>query len=101
MKKSKRDKLEKAGFKVGSVQEFLNLSDADMALIEMRRSLAQFIRTKRAGIQVSQTELAKKLRSNQARIARMEAAESDVSLDFMCRAAFVLGVTTKELANGL
>jgi len=36
MKKSKRDKLKAAGWAVGSVQEFLGLSDADAALIEKR-----------------------------------------------------------------
>lgn len=41
MKKSKRRKLEAAGWAVGSVREFLGLSDADAALIEMKQSLDQ------------------------------------------------------------
>ncbi len=40
MKLSKRKKLEAAGFKVGSVQEFLHLSDKEMALIDFKLSRA-------------------------------------------------------------
>ena len=39
MKHSKRIKLKEAGFKVGTVQEFLNLSDEEMALIERNACL--------------------------------------------------------------
>ena len=44
MKKSKRAKLEAAGWAVGSVQEFLGLSDAEAALIEMKLSLSRSLR---------------------------------------------------------
>jgi hypothetical protein len=46
MKKRKRRKLEAAGWAVGSAQEFLSLSDADAALIEMKLSLDQSEGTK-------------------------------------------------------
>jgi len=36
MKQMKRRKLQRSGFKVGSVKAFLGLSDAEMALIESR-----------------------------------------------------------------
>ena len=39
MKKAKRKKLEAAGWAVGSVKEFLGLSEADAALIEMKLAL--------------------------------------------------------------
>jgi hypothetical protein len=41
MKKRKRPKLEAAGWVVGSVREFLGLSDADAALIENKLFLAR------------------------------------------------------------
>jgi hypothetical protein len=36
MKVKKQKRLEKAGFKVGTVQDFLRLSDEEMALIELK-----------------------------------------------------------------
>jgi hypothetical protein len=36
MKQSKRRNLQRAGFKVGTVQEFLRLSDEEMALIDLK-----------------------------------------------------------------
>ena len=36
LSKERKSKLKKAGFKVGTVQEFLGLSDAEMMIIDMR-----------------------------------------------------------------
>ena len=37
MKKIKKERLEKAGWKVGTVQEFLCLTDKEVGLIELKR----------------------------------------------------------------
>jgi hypothetical protein len=47
MKISKRKKLDNAGFKVGAVQEFLHLSDAEMAMIERRIQRLRTMRKRR------------------------------------------------------
>ena len=47
MKKGKRAKLDAAGWALGSVQEFLGLSDAGAALIEMKLSLSRSLRDRR------------------------------------------------------
>ena len=47
MKKTKREKLEAAGWAVGSVNEFLGLSEADAALIEMKLALSRSLRDRR------------------------------------------------------
>jgi hypothetical protein len=44
MKALKRKKLEDAGWKVGSASEFLELSDVEAMLIEMKLSLAMKIK---------------------------------------------------------
>ena len=44
---SKKERLEKTGWKSGSVQDFLGLSDQEMALIELKRSLVRMIRETR------------------------------------------------------
>ena len=43
MKKTKRAKLEAAGWAVGSVKEFLGLSEGDAALIEMKLALVSLV----------------------------------------------------------
>jgi len=59
MKKSKRAKLTAAGWAVGSVQDFLGLSVADAALIELKLSLSRSLRDRRQRRGLSQVELAK------------------------------------------
>ena len=101
MKASKRKRLERAGWKIGTTQEFLSLSDEEMALIELKRSLARLTRDTRQTNKITQQALAKLLDSSQSRVAKIEAAFPDVSLDLLVRALFVLGVTPKELGRFL
>ena len=44
LSKERKSKLEKAGFKVATVQEFLGLTDAEMMIIDMRIALGKRIR---------------------------------------------------------
>ena len=96
---SKKGRLEKAGWSSGSVQDFLGLSDQEMALIELKRSLVRMIRETRESNRVTQHALAKLLESSQSRVAKMEGASPDVSLDLIVRALFVLGVTPKKMGR--
>lgn len=99
MEKSKRRKLEEAGWTVGSVQEFLGLSDADAALIEMKLALSQSLRNRRQQRGVSQVALAKRLRSSQSRVAKMEAGDPSVSMDLLVSSLLVLGMSPADLAR--
>ncbi len=47
LSKGRKAKLQKAGFKVGTVKEFLGLSDAEMMIIDMRITLGKRIRAAR------------------------------------------------------
>jgi len=99
MKKSKRRKLEAAGWAVGSVQEFLGLSDADAALIEMKLSLSRRLRDRRQQRGVSQVALAKRLHSSQSRVAKMEAGDPSVSMDLLVSSLLVLGMSPADLTR--
>ena len=101
MKKSKREKLKAAGWAVGSVQEFLGLSESDAALIEMKLSLSRSLRDRRQRHGVSQVELAKRLRSSQSRIAKMEAGDPSVSMDLLVSSLLVLGAGAADLAKAI
>lgn len=101
MKKSKKELLAEAGWKSGTVQGFLSLSDEDMALIELKRSLMRMLKETRRANKVTQQALAKMLESSQSRVAKLEAASPDVSLDLIVRALFMLGVTPKRIGKFL
>jgi DNA-binding XRE family transcriptional regulator len=101
MKKSKRENLKAAGWAVGSVQEFLGLSAADAALIEMKLSLSRSLRDRRQRRGVSQVELAKRLRSSQSRVAKIEAGDPSVSMDLLVSSLLVLGASAADLAKAI
>jgi transcriptional regulator with XRE-family HTH domain len=50
-------------------------------------------------MRLTQQQVAKLIDSSQSRIAKMEAAGSDVSLDLICKALFVLGVSRREIGR--
>ncbi len=79
MRKSKKAKLEAAGWVVGSVKEFLGLSEADAVLIEMKLALSRSLRDRRNKQGLSQVQLAERLQSSQSRVAKMEAGDPSVS----------------------
>ncbi len=99
MRTSKRQKLEAAGFKVGTVQEFLGLSDVEMALIDLKVRLVIMLKATREAKGVTQQKLAKLMSSSQSRVAKLEGACVDASLDLICRALFAVGVTAREIGK--
>ncbi len=62
MRRSKRERLEAKGWKFGTAQEFLGLSDEETAYVELRLRLADSLRRRRQKRKLSQTDLAKLLR---------------------------------------
>ncbi len=99
MKSSKQKKLVKAGFKVGGVKEFLQLSEEEMALIDLKILLVELLHKTRMARRVTQQGLAKMMASSQSRVAKMEAVDANVSLDLICKALFALGVSQREMGK--
>ncbi len=56
MRKEKRKTLEAKGWKVGSVKEFLQLSDEEAAYIELKLRLAESLRERRQRRHITQAE---------------------------------------------
>jgi DNA-binding XRE family transcriptional regulator len=99
MRKEKRAKLERAGWRVGSVGDFLGLSAAEDALVELRLTLSRSLRERRTRRRLSQEQLAKLLGSSQSRVAKMESGDPSVSIDLLVRSLLTMGATQKELAQ--
>ena len=101
MKKTKRTKLEAAGWAVGSVKEFLELSEADAVLIEVKLALSRSLRERRNKQGLSQVQLAERLQSSQSRVAKMEAGGPSVSMDLLVSSLLLLGASSTDLANAI
>ena len=74
MEKTKKERLEKNGWKVGDIDEFLDLNEAEMAIIEMKVALAKALVAKRKKSGLSQEEVARMSGTSQSRLAKMEKA---------------------------
>ena len=99
MNKRKMEKLKAAGWKVGNAEDFLELSKEETALIEMKVALAASLRRRRIRRKLTQAELAKVLKSSQSRVAKIEAADSSVSIDLLLRSLLALGVSQRDIAK--
>jgi len=99
MRRSKKERLEAKGWRLGTAQEFLGLSDEGTAYVELRLRLADSLRLRRQKRKLSQTELAKLLRSSQSRVAKMEGGDPSVSIDLLIRSLLALGASDRDLAR--
>jgi ribosome-binding protein aMBF1 (putative translation factor) len=99
MRKSKKERLEAAGWRVGSAEEFLGLSKEEAAFVEMKLALAESMRKRRQARRLTQTQLAKKIGSSQSRVAKMEAADPSVSIDLLVRSLLAMGVSRSDVAR--
>lgn len=87
----KRRVLESAGWKFGDAADFLEMSNEERQLLDARVKLATAIREARQARQLSQKELGVKLKTTQPRVAKIERAASDVSMDQLIRAFTAAG----------
>lgn len=101
MKLKKKQALEAAGWRVGTVRTFLDLSDTEVALVDMKIALAKNLRERRLRAGVSQVRLAELIESSQSRVAKMEAADPTVSLDLLVRALLALGARRSDIAKAV
>ena len=99
MRKQKKKRLESKGWKIGTVKEFLGLSDEESAYIELKIKLAAGLRQRRREKGLSQLDLSAKLQSSQSRVAKMEAGDPSVSLDLLIRSLITLGASERELSR--
>ena len=99
MKKTKKEKLEKAGWKVGTAQDFLELTYEEVAFIELKIALSKYLKDRRKRKKLTQDQLAHTLHSSQSRIAKMEAGDPSVSLDLLVKSLLSLGTSPKQLAR--
>jgi DNA-binding XRE family transcriptional regulator len=101
MDSAKKKRLERAGWRVGSAAEFLNLSPEEAAYVEVKLHLAHELSRKRKKLRLTQVALAKRIRSSQSRVAKMEAGDPSVSIDLLVRSLIALGESPAVLQKAL
>jgi DNA-binding XRE family transcriptional regulator len=99
VKAAKLKILEANGWKVGSAAEFLNLSDEEVAYIELKLELAKRLKAARIRCRLTQKELAMRIDSSQSRVAKMEVGDRSVSLDLLIKSLLALGVTNEDIGK--
>jgi len=99
MRASKKAKLEIRGWTVGAAKDFLNLSLEEEAYIDLRLKLADGLKARRVRNRLTQTELARAVRSSQSRVAKMESGDPTVSIDLLVKSLIALGATSRDLAR--
>lgn len=97
----KKARLESAGWTIGDAADFLELTPAERALVEMRLALGRSLKAQRRKKRLTQSALAKRLGSSQSRVAKMEGGDASVSLDLLIQGLLALDATRKDVAKVL
>jgi len=106
MNARKQKALQAAGWKFGDAADFLEMSPEERQLLDARVELALAIRRQREARKMSQKELGTRLKTSQPRVAKIERAAPDVSLDQLVRAytaaggRFVIKSKTRKSIKG-
>jgi len=97
MNEKRRAAFEAAGFRVGDAEDFLELTDEERRLVELRLAVSRAVRRRRKEQHLTQVQAAKKLGLDQTRVARIESGAPGVSLDAMFGGLFALGGSYKDI----
>ncbi len=101
MKQSKRKKLESKGWKIGTTEEFLQLTPEESEYIEIKLNLSKSLKERRQRKNMTQEDLARLIKSSQSRVAKMESGDPTVSIDLLIRSLLALGTNKNTLAKML
>lgn len=91
--------LEAKGWRIGSIKDFLDLSEDELEYIELKLILSEMVRELREKKGLSQVKAAKLLKSSQSRLSKIEAADRSVSIDLQIKSLFALGATKQEIGQ--
>ena len=97
MKKDKREALEAAGWVFCDAEDFLELTQAERDLVELRLAVSRAVHARRKREGLTQAQAAERLKTSQSRFARIEAGARGVSLDLMFRSLYNLGGTLEDV----
>ena len=86
-------------FRFWDSAHLLELTRDERMLVELRMAIARTIRHHREQLNLSQTEVALRIKSNQPSVAAMENGAPEIGFDQMFHALFAVGGSVGELAH--
>ena len=101
MDKRKKKLLESKGYKVGTVDQFLGLSTEESEYIELKLALSEALAKRRKSSKLTQSQLAKMLKSSQSRVAKMEKGDPSVSVDLLVKSLLAMGADKESIAKAI
>jgi hypothetical protein len=93
MTEQEKKNLEAAGWKVGDVDEFLELTPEETAIVEMRVALAKALQQRQLKFRAAKPVPTRRKSTNKG--------ESSESIDSMIRSLLVLGASRREIAAAI
>jgi DNA-binding XRE family transcriptional regulator len=81
----------------GDFVDFLELTDAEVGLVDIRLALARRLQHVRCDREWTQSDMAGELGTSQSRIARMEDPDPSVSIELLVKSLLALGASREEL----
>ncbi len=93
----KKERLQAAGWKIGTAKYFLQLSNEAAKLVEIKLALVTAVKKSRIKNKLSQIDLAQRMKSTQSRIAKIESADLSVSLNLIVRTLIANGATSRDI----
>jgi hypothetical protein len=95
MDKTKQQRLEAKGWKIGKVSDFLELTPAENALAEIKLALSRELKY-RASITSIRSELSEQIQSVGTQLNN---ADATVSIELLIRAMISTGATIKDVGE--
>lgn len=93
----KLKRLQEMGGRVTTVQEWLDLSDEEVALLDMKIELGKKLEALRRRKKLTQQEVAELLQTSQGRVSKMERGQA--SLDQLAWSLLVMGESRERIAR--
>jgi hypothetical protein len=101
MDANRRRRREVAGWRLGDASDFLGLTLEEARLVEIKLALSDLIRRRRCESHWTQAQVAELIGSSQSRVAKIEAADSSVSLDLMVKSLLSMGASREDVGRAI
>lgn len=96
---TKRAKVLVTGFQVGSAWDVAGFSREEAFVLELGFQLSKAVKERRTSANMTQQDLARTMKTSQARVAAMENNGIGVSLEFLLKAMLVLDTSKEDIAG--
>ena len=98
MDKSKRERLESKGWKVGTVSDFLELTPEETIFVEIKLALSESLKERYQKL-MTENDFSSKISSSQRGITNVENGDSSLSIEFLIKAMLAIGATPQDIGK--